>query len=427
MSNVLKTDKYELTMLEAFITNGMENKKAVFELFGRKLPEGRNYGVVGGTARAIEAILNFRFTPEDLNHLEKNVGLKRETIEYLKYYTFTGDVYGYQEGDYWFPYAPLLTIEATLGEAVILETLLLSIFNYDSAVANAASHMRAIAPDANLMEFGARRVNEDAAVVASRAAYIGGFDSTSNLEANMRYGVPVYGTSAHAFTLAFPTEKEAFAAQVKTFGPKTTLLVDTFDITEGVATAVEVAGTELGAVRIDSGDPFVVIPAVRKQLDELGAVNTKIALSGDVKLANLRELVEAELPIDSFGVGTDVVTGSGSVASGFVYKLVSVEQNGVMVPVAKKGSGVKNSKGGRKFSYRAIENGNIIGEHHFLTKPENDIENYVEVQQCFIRKGVQSFTETVEDARNRHLNLLKNFTVDAKPEVKIDTETIWEV
>lgn len=429
MSTVLKTDKYELTMLEAFIENGMHNNKAVFELFGRKLPEGRRYGVVAGTARAIEAILNFTFQKEDLDHLKNEVGLKDTTIDYLKNYSFSGNVYGYQEGDYWFPYAPLLTIESTLGEAVILETLLLSIFNYDSAVASAASHMREIAPNANLMEFGARRVNEDAAVVASRAAYIGGFNSTSNLEANRKYGVPVYGTSAHAFTLAFPTEKEAFAAQVKTFGPKTTLLVDTYDITQGVINAVEAAGTELGAVRIDSGDPFEVIPAVRKQLDDLGAVNTKIALSGDVKLENLQGLIEANLPIDSYGIGTDVVTGSGVVASGFVYKLVAVEQNGQMVPVAKKGAGAKNSKGGRKFSYRIVElDGTVKAEIQETTPREigwGISIKQVPLQRQYIKEGQQTLNETLEEVRNRHMNLLQNFKITKKPDVLVDNVNIW--
>ena len=429
MSTVLKTDKYELTMLEAFIENGMHNNKAVFELFGRKLPEGRRYGVVAGTARAIEAILNFTFQKEDLDHLKNEVGLKDTTIEYLKNYSFSGNVYGYQEGDYWFPYAPLLTIEATLGEAVILETLLLSIFNYDSAVASAASHMREIAPSANLMEFGARRVNEDAAVAASRAAYIAGFNSTSNLEANRKYNVPVYGTSAHAFTLAFPTEKEAFAAQVKTFGAKTTLLVDTYDITQGVINAVEAAGTELGAVRIDSGDPFEVIPAVRKQLDELGAVNTKIALSGDVKLENLQELVEANLPIDSYGIGTDVVTGSGVVASGFVYKLVSVEQNGQMVPVAKKGAGAKNSKGGRKFSYRVVDLDGTVEAEIQETRPRKigwgiPIK-HIPLQRQYLKEGKQVLNENIEEIRDRHMNLLQNFKITKKPYVFVDSVNIW--
>lgn len=428
MSIVLKTDKYELTMLEAFIENGMHNKKAVFELFGRKLPEGRNYGVVAGTARAIDAVLNFTFQSEDLDYLKNEVGLKEDTIEFLANYKFSGNVFGYQEGDYWFPYAPLLTIESTLGEAVILETLLLSIFNYDSAVASAASHMRAIAPKANLMEFGARRVNEDAAVAASRAAYIAGFNSTSNLEANRKYGVPVYGTSAHAFTLAFPTEQEAFAAQVKSFGSGTTLLVDTYDITQGVINAVQAAGAELGAVRIDSGDPFEVIPAVRKQLDDLGAVNTKIALSGDVKLENLEQLVEAELPIDSFGIGTDVVTGSGVVASGFVYKLVAVEQDGKMIPVAKKGAGAKNSKGGRKYSYRVVSpfKNEITEElHETADYSQSHPSFHFNLQRQYIREGEQAYTETIEESRDRHLFLLENYKINKKPEVLVDNVKVW--
>lgn len=423
MSDVLKTDKYELTMLEAFLENGMADKKAVFELFGRKLASGRAYGVVGGTERAIQAVLDFRFDEDDL--LVVGEFLKPSTVEYLRAYKYTGDVYGYQEGDFWFPYSPLLTLEATLGEAVILETLLLSIFNYDSAVASAASHMRALAPEAHLMEFGARRVNENAAVVASRAAYIGGFDATSNLEAYRKYGVPAYGTSAHAFTLAFPTEQEAFAAQVATFGKNTTLLVDTYDIEQGVVNAVEAAGVELGAVRIDSGDPFVVIPAVRAQLDALNAVNTKIVLSGDVKLDNLAELEAANLPIDSYGIGTDVVTGSGFVASGFVFKLVAVEQNGVMVSVAKKSAGGKKSVGGRKFSYRVFDRNTVVAEQHFTNDLQGNVTSNVEaVQVKFIEQGERVFTETALDARNRHMALLRDYTVAENVAVLLDGDAL---
>lgn len=418
MSNALKTDKYELTMLEAYLQNGMENKKAVFELFGRKLPPNRKFGIVGGTARALEAIKNFKFDDEDLEYLAHT--LNPRTIEYLENYRFSGNVYGYAEGDYWFPYAPLLTVEAPLGEAVILETLLLSIFNYDSAVASSAAHMRHVAPKALLMEFGARRVNEDAAVAASRAAYMGGFNMTSNLEAGRKYGVPVSGTAAHAFTLSFPTEKEAFEAQIKTFGTNTTLLVDTYDILRGVQNAIEVAGPNLGGVRIDSGDPYMVIPQVRELLNKLGARDTKIVLSGDVTLENLEDLVNAELPIDSFGIGTDVVTGSGAVASGFVYKLVEVEQNGTMVPVAKKSAGGKNSKGGRKYSIRMFNDNSVTAEHHYLGAPVNMKNDNVPLQHVMMEAGEITHTENVTTARERVLDNLLNHPVTTKPVVKVD-------
>ncbi len=422
--NVLKTDKYELTMLEALILDGRADNRAVFELFGRKLPAGRDYGVVAGTERAIKAIEDFVFTDEDIQYL--STFLNEETITYLRNYKFKGTVRGYREGDYWFPYAPLLTIEGTLGDSVILETILLSIFNYDSAVASAASHIRRSAgTEAHLMEFGARRVNEFAAVVASRAAYIGGFDATSNLEAGKAYSVPVYGTSAHAFTLTYPTEKEAFTAQVKAFGAGTTLLVDTYDIEEGVANAVEVAGTELGAVRIDSGDPLVVIPAVRAQLDALGAVNTKIVLSGDVDRELLETLKETGIHADSYGIGTSVVTGDGAVASGFVYKLVEVEQNGVMVPVAKKSAGGKKSMGGAKTSYRVVNEDGTWTEVHITGRNVDALpEGAVPAQVVYLEKGdIRYFANT---AAAKELHRALNVAVPyPKVTVVVDGVEAW--
>jgi nicotinate phosphoribosyltransferase len=425
----LKTDKYELTMLEAFIKSGTQDKKAVFELFGRKLPETRSYGVVAGTQRAIDAIVNFTFSETDLEYLEEH--LSAETIEYLRNYKFSGNVKGYREGDYWLPYAPLLTIEATLGEGVILETLLLSIFNYDTAVASAASHMYEASKGANLMEFGSRRVNEDAAVVAARSAYIGGFNATSNLEAGRRYGIPVYGTSAHAFTLAFPTELEAFKAQVAAFGTKTTMLVDTYDIEQGVINAIEAAGTELGAVRIDSGDPFVVIPAVRKQLDELGATKTKIVLSGDLDEETLQALTARKIPVDSYGVGTAVSTGGGYVASGLVYKLVSVEAaDGNMVSVAKKSAGGKKSVGGEKTSYHLYNKfDEFIGQLHYTEDNKPQVEKnttLVPAQFSFIEKGEVVFIETVDKARARHLHVLKNYPAVQNLVVLVNEDALWE-
>lgn len=421
----LYTDKYELTMLDAFIKNDMHEKKAVFELFARKLPPTRKHGVVVGTARAIEAITRFQFSETDLDYLSEFLSPK--TIEYLTQYSFNGTVIGYREGDYWFPYSPILTVHATLGEAVILETLLLSIFNYDSAVASAASHMVQTAKGHMLMEFGARRVNEQAAVVASRAAYIAGFTATSNLKAGKEYNIPVFGTSAHAFTLAFPTEKEAFQAQVDAYGTSTTLLVDTYDIAEGISNAVEVAGTDLYAIRIDSGDPYEVIPAAREQLDSLGAVNTKIVLSGDITLNNLQQLIDAELPIDSYGVGTDVVTGSGAVAAGFVYKMVSIEQNGVMVNVAKTASGNKKSVGGSKTVYREFdENWEIIAEQ-LVTDEQGGLisSDWERIQTVYMAAGKVVSLPTVEEARALHTSNINENHISDNVTVKVNDDPVW--
>ena len=358
-SSALLTDKYELTMLEAALKDGSAHRKCSFEVFTRRLPNERRYGVVAGTARVLRAVRDFVFTDEQLEDLDF---LSQETIDYLRDYRFTGHIDGYREGELYFPNSPILTVRGTFAECVILETVILSILNADSAVASAAARMVTAAAGRSIIEMGSRRTHEYAAVTAARAAYLAGFDATSNLEAAKRYGIPASGTAAHAWTLLHtnpdgtPDEAAAFRAQVEAHGVGTTLLVDTYDITQGVKTAIEVAGTELGAVRIDSGDLGVVSRQVRRQLDELGAKNTKIVVSSD-----LDEFAIAALrsePVDIFGVGTSVVTGSGAPTAGLVYKLVEVEGT----PVAKRARG-KESKGGAKGAIRIFRNtGTAIDE-----------------------------------------------------------------
>jgi nicotinate phosphoribosyltransferase len=355
----LFTDKYELTMLAAALHDGSAHRRSSFEIFARRLPDGRRYGVVGGTARFVEALSQFSFDDTALASLE--TFLDRETLAYLADYRFTGDVDGYAEGELYFPGSPVLSVHGTFGECVVLETLALSIFNHDTAITSAAARMVSAAEERPLIEMGSRRTHEQAAVAAARAAYIAGFAASSNLEAQRRYGVPALGTSAHAFTLLHTTEngsdeKAAFKAQVDALGVDTTLLVDTYDITEGVCNAIEVAGTELGAVRIDSGDLGVMARQVREQLDGLGATKTRIVVSGDLDEYAIAAL-RAE-PVDSYGVGTSVVTGSGAPTASMVYKLVEVDG----MPVEKRSSH-KESHGGRKQAMRTCKpTGTILEE-----------------------------------------------------------------
>lgn len=348
-STAFLTDMYELTMLDAALQDGTAHRQCAFEVFTRRLPNERRYGVVAGTARVIDAIATFRFTDEQIATADF---LSDEAKEYLRTYKFSGEVDGYREGDIYFPYSPILTVRGTFAECVILETVILSILNADSAVASAASRMVSAAEGKPILEMGSRRTHELAAVTAARATYIAGFDATSNMEASLRYGIPASGTAAHAWTLLHvdeegrPDEKAAFQAQIEAAGVDTTLLVDTFDITRGVENALEVAGTELGAVRIDSGDLGIMSRRVRAQLDEAGAFNTRIIVSSD-----LDEFAIAGLrgdPVDGFGVGTSVVTGSGAPTAGLVYKLVEVEGHAV----AKRSSG-KRTYGGAKSALRA--------------------------------------------------------------------------
>ncbi|WP_432560795.1 nicotinate phosphoribosyltransferase [Kineococcus sp. SYSU DK003] len=343
LSTALLTDHYELTMLQAALSDGTGDRPCTFEVFGRRLPEGRRYGVVAGTARVLDAVRDFTFSPDLLEGL-RGV-LDSRTLEWLARYRFGGSIEGYVEGELWFPGSPILTVTGTFAEAVVLETVVLSILNHDCAIAAAASRMAQAAGDRPIIEMGSRRTHEQAAVAASRAAYLAGFTSTSNLQAGASYGIPTSGTSAHAFTLLHDTEAGAFAAQVAALGVDTTLLVDTYDITQGIATAIEVAGPQLGAVRIDSGDLAVLAVQAREQLDSLGATSTRIVVSGDLDEYALAALKAA--PVDGYGVGTSLVTGSGAPTAGLVYKLVEVEGR----PVAKRSTS-KVTQGGRKVAVR---------------------------------------------------------------------------
>ncbi|MDR6612808.1 nicotinate phosphoribosyltransferase [Leifsonia sp. 1010] len=353
-SSALLTDRYELTMLDAALLAGTHDRECVFEAFTRRLPAGRRYGVLAGTGRLLELIEQFRFQDAELQYLRDNHVVRDETIDWLADYRFSGTIRGYREGELFFPGSPFFIVDAPFAEGVILETLLLSVFNYDSAVASAAARMVAAAGARPLAEMGSRRANERSAVAAARAAFIAGFSATSNLEAGRTWGVPTMGTAAHAFTLLHDSEEDAFRAQVDALGPGTTLLVDTFDVEKAIETAVKVAGPELGAVRLDSGDLPKLVKQVREQLDSLGATKTRITVTNDLDEFTIAAL--AASPVDSYGVGTSVVTGSGHPASGMVYKLVAHRggDGGEWISVAKKSDG-KASIGGRKHPIRRLD------------------------------------------------------------------------
>jgi len=351
-STALLTDHYELTMVEAALRSGAATRQCVFEVFARRLPEGRRYGVVAGTGRLLDAIENFRFSGTEIDQLRRTNVVDDATLEFLAGYRFNGDIWGYAEGECYFPYSPVLVVESDFAHGVVLETVALSVLNHDSAVASAASRMTSAAGDRPCIEMGSRRTHEEAAVAAARAAYIAGFATTSNLEAGRRHGVPTAGTAAHAFTLLHDDEREAFAAQVESLGKGTTLLVDTYDVARAVEIAVEIAGPELGAVRLDSGDLLSQAREVRAQLDRLGAKDTRIVVTSDLDEYAIAALAAG--PVDRYGVGTSLVTGSGAPTAGMVYKLVArTDDSGQMVGVAKK-SKDKQSTAGRKYALRRL-------------------------------------------------------------------------
>ncbi|ALQ31152.1 nicotinate phosphoribosyltransferase [Arthrobacter sp. YC-RL1] len=361
MRTSLFTDHYELTMLQAALASGAAHRPSVFEAFSRRLPEGRRYGVVGGTGRLLEGLADFHFGDDELKFLSDNKVVNAETLKYLENFTFTGTITGYAEGELYFPNSPLLMVESTFAEACVIETYLLSVMNHDSAIASAASRMIASAANRPCIEMGSRRTHEESAVAAARAAIIAGFDSTSNLEAGARYGLKTVGTSAHSFTLLHDTERAAFEAQVASLGRDTILLVDTYDVETGVRTAVEVAGPELGGVRLDSGDLVQQAGWVRALLDDLGNWNTKITVTSDLDEYAIAALASA--PVDSYGVGTALVTGSGHPTASMVYKLVSRQNDaGDWIPVAKAAAN-KASVGGRKYAMRELnERGRAVAE-----------------------------------------------------------------
>jgi nicotinate phosphoribosyltransferase len=355
MTSALLTDRYELTMIDAAMRSGLHDRECVFEVFARRLPEGRRYGIVAGTGRLLDLIRDFRFDDAELTWLRDHAVVTEQTLDWLANFTFSGDISGYQEGEAYFPNSPILVVDATFAEGVILETLALSVLNYDSAIASAAARMVSAADGRPLAEMGSRRTGERSAVAAARAAFISGFGATSNLEAGRQWGIPTMGTAAHAFTLLHDDEESAFRSQIAALGSGTTLLVDTYDVPKAVETAVRVAGTGLGAVRIDSGDLPAQVGAVRRQLDSLGAVNTKITVTNDLDEYTIAALRAA--PVDSYGVGTSVVTGSGHPAASMVYKLVARQ----WVSVAKK-SAAKATVGGRKHPVRTLEDGVAVAE-----------------------------------------------------------------
>ncbi|GAA0619991.1 nicotinate phosphoribosyltransferase [Streptomyces crystallinus] len=404
-STALFTDQYELTMLQAALRAGTADRRSVFEVFTRRLPEGRRYGVVGGTGRVLDAVENFRFDPAVLGFLRERGIVDEPTLQWLASYRFSGDIWGYPEGEVYFPGSPILRVEGSFAECVLLETVILSILNHDSAIAAAASRMSAAAAGRPLIEMGARRTHELAAVASARAAYVGGFSTTSDLAAGFRYGIPTVGTSAHAFTLLHDSERDAFRAQVDSLGRGTTLLVDTYDVAEAVRTAVDIAGPELGAVRIDSGDLLLVAHRVRQQLDELGATSTKIVVTSDLDEYAIASLAAA--PVDAYGVGTQLVTGSGHPTCSMVYKLVArargADPKAPLEPVAKKSSGGKTSIGGRKWAARRTDAEGIAEAEVVGTGPVPAELADRQLLTELVKGGEVVAREPLDAARERHI------------------------
>ena len=401
------TDHYELTMVQAARSSGAAERQCVFEVFARSLPGRRRYGVFAGLGRLLELVPLMHFDADALDFLAAQGVVDRDTCEWLAGYRFTGSIQAYAEGETYFPMSPVLVVEGTFAECVVLETVVLSVLNHDSAVATAAARMVCAAGDRPCIEMGSRRTHEEAAVASARAAYIAGFAATSNLAAGQRWGIPTTGTAAHAFTLVHDDERTAFAAQVKTLGTGTTLLVDTYDVERGIRTAVDVAGPELGAIRLDSGDLPSEARRARALLDELGATSTRIIVTSDLDEHAIAALAAA--PVDGYGVGTSLVTGSGVPTAGFVYKLVSREDDdGRQVPVEKR-SVAKGSTGGHKWAARAVADGVATAEHVYVGAHPAARDDERPLHATYVRDGelleLPSLAEAREHCRRSRAEL----------------------
>lgn len=429
LPTALLTDQYELTMVRAALAAGTADRRSVFELFPRRLPDGRRYGVVAGVGRALDAVERFRFEEEAIDFLRSRDVVDDATAEWLAAYRFSGDVWGYPEGELYFPGSPLVVVEGGFAEAVLLETVLLSIYNHDCAIASAASRMTAVAEGRPCIEMGSRRTQERSAVAAARAAWVAGFTATSNLEAGRRWQIPTTGTAAHSFTLLHDTEADAFRAQLAALGEETTLLVDTYDVEQAIRTGVELTSGRLGAVRLDSGDLPVMARNARALLDSLGATSTRIIVTSDLDEWNIAALAGA--PVDGYGVGTALVTGSGHPTSGFVYKLVAratdADPASPLVPVAKKSTD-KVSVGGRKYALRRLD-ADGVAEAEVIgvgAPPEGDANDRPLLVQL-VRDGEVVGAEPLTAARERHLRSRSELPLEALKMSRGEPaiETLW--
>ena len=441
-SLALHTDLYQINMVEAYWADGMHERKAVFELFFRKLPFGNGYAIFAGLERVLEYLKNFSFTEADLAYLKEEVGYKDDFLTYLKTVKFTGDVYSTVEGEAVFQNEPLIRIEAPLAEAQLIETALLNIVNYQTLIATKASRIKQIVKDDRVMEFGTRRAQEmDAAIWGSRAAFIGGLDATSNVRAGKLFGLPVAGTHAHSMIQAYKNEYEAFHAYAKRHR-SCVFLVDTYDtLKSGVPIAIQVA-KELGdkidfqGIRLDSGDISFLSKEARKMLDEAGFTDAKIVVSNDLDEYTILNLKAQGAKVDSWGIGTKLITAYDQPALGAVYKIVAIENDsGQMEDTIKiSGNAEKVTTPGLKKVYRIIDRENGKSEGDYITMADENPASDERLKMfhpvhTFVSKFVTNF-----DAVEIHTQVVKNGEVtyqlpsihDIQDYAKKSLDLLWD-
>lgn len=413
-SLALHTDLYQINMAETYWADGIHNRKSVFELYFRKLPFGNGYAIFAGLERMLNYLKEFKFSESDLAYLREEGGFQEDFLAYLKDLRFTGNVYSMIEGELVFGNEPIVRIEAPLVEAQLVETALLNIVNYQTLIATKASRIKNVAQDATVMEFGTRRAQEmDAAIWGTRAAIIGGFDSSSNVRAGKLFNIPISGTHAHSLVQAYRNDYDAFHAYARRH-KDCVFLVDTFDtLKSGMPSAIRVA-KELGdkinfvGIRLDSGDIAFLSKAARKMLDDAGFPNAKIVVSNDLDEYTMLNLKAQDAKVDMWGIGTKIITAYDQPALGAVYKIVSIENEaGEMIDTIKiSGNVEKVTTPGRKKLYRIIdrENGKAEGDYISMYDETPELEEKIKMfhpTHTFISKFVTNF-----EAKNLHQKVI---------------------
>ncbi|MEZ0480927.1 nicotinate phosphoribosyltransferase [Planococcus sp. SSTMD024] len=413
-SLALHTDLYQINMAETYWADGMHERKAVFELFFRKLPFGNGYATFAGLERVLDYLNNFHFSESDIAYLRNELGYKDDFLDYLKDIRFTGDVYSVVEGELVFQNEPLIRIEAPLLEAQLVETALLNIVNYQTLIATKASRIKQVVGTERVMEFGTRRAQEmDAAIWGTRAAYIGGLEATSNTRAAKLFGIPAAGTHAHSMIQAYKDEYEAFHAYAKRHR-ECVFLVDTYDtLKSGLPIAIQVA-KELGdkinfrGIRLDSGDIAFLSKEARKMLDEAGFPETEVVVSNDLDEYTILNLKAQGARVDAWGIGTKLITAYDQPALGAVYKLVSIENGaGEMEDTIKiSGNAEKVTTPGLKNVYRIIDRENGKSEGDYITMHDENPASEERLKMfhpvhTFVSKFVTNF-----DAVNIHQQVI---------------------
>jgi len=429
-------------MAESYWADGIHNRKAVFEVYFRKLPFGNGYAVFAGLERILDYLKNFKLTDSDIAYLRDELGYAEDYLNYLKDLRFTGDVYSMVEGELVFANEPILRIEAPLVQAQLIETAILNIVNFQTLIATKASRIKQVIKDEVGMEFGTRRAQEmDAALWGARASVIGGFEATSNVRAGKLFGIPVAGTHAHALVQAYKNDYDAFHAYARRH-KNCVFLVDTYNtLKSGVPTAIRVA-KELGdkinfvGIRLDSGDIAFLSKEARKMLDDAGFPNAKIVVSNDLDEYTIINLKSQGARVDMWGIGTKLITGYDQPALGAVYKMVAIENDqGVLEDTIKiSGNAEKVTTPGLKNVYRIIDrkSGKSQGDYITMADENPQAEGRIKMfhpVHTFISKYVTDF-----EAKNLHVKVVdkgeivyENPTLEEMRQyAKVNLELLWD-